>query len=93
MLSSSSWEGGLPAQFAHSKILYSDEFVKLTDEILVIKKFLFGTLRPKVVQLKDIRVVYFDEQNQKKYPNRRIWGRAHDKSVYWAADFKRWAIC
>ncbi|CAK5016560.1 unnamed protein product [Meloidogyne enterolobii] len=89
--STATWEGGLPPQFARSKILYSDEFCKMTDEILIIKKFFFGTLRPKVVFLKDIRVVYFDEQTiaQRKYSHRRIWGRAHGKSIYWAADFKR----
>ncbi|KAL3118495.1 hypothetical protein niasHT_000260 [Heterodera trifolii] len=77
-------------QYGRSQVLYSDEFCKLTDEILIIKKFFFGTLRPKVVLLKDIRVVYFDEQKnqQKKYAHRRVWGRAPN-SLYWAADFKR----
>ena len=94
MLSASAWEKGLPAQFARAKVLYSDEFCKLTEDVLVIKRFFFGTLRPKVVLLKDLKVVYFDEQrNAKKYTHRRIWGRVHDevnnKHVYWAADFKR----
>jgi hypothetical protein len=84
----------------NSAVLYQDEFCKLTEDILTIKRYFFGTLKPKEVRLTQIRVVYFEEQKTAagKYAHRRVWGKgvntaaaAEDKKipVYWAADLRR----
>ena len=70
-------------------ILYEDEYCELTEELLKIKKYFFPTLKPKIVHVKDIRVVYFDEQKEAAgYASRRSWGMGKN-DTYWAADFAR----
>uniref|UniRef100_A0A914D423 Uncharacterized protein n=1 Tax=Acrobeloides nanus TaxID=290746 RepID=A0A914D423_9BILA len=46
-------------------------------------------MKPKVLRTRDIRVVYFDEQENAKYPLMRTWGKATNNDVYWAVDFRR----
>lgn len=70
-------------------ILYEDEFVELSDDFLIIKRYFFPTLKSKIFRIKDIKVLYFDEQTNCKYPLRRIWGKSSEADVYWAVDFKR----
>lgn len=71
-----------------TEVVYSDDFCELTDEMLKIKKYFFPTLRAKFIQVRDIRVVYFEAQKDAKYAQRRTWGLAKN-SVHWAADFSR----
>ncbi|KAI1719513.1 hypothetical protein Ddc_08726 [Ditylenchus destructor] len=71
-----------------TEVLYSDDFCELTDEMLKIKKYFFPTLRAKLLQVRDIRVVYFEAQKDAKYAQRRTWGLAKN-AVHWAADFSR----
>lgn len=74
------------------EVLYSDEFVELQEEVLVIKRYFFPMLKPKVVRVRDIRVLYFDDQTNCKYTVRRTWGKAPEADTYWAVDFKRYVF-
>ncbi|KAH7721625.1 Protein R08A2.7 [Aphelenchoides avenae] len=71
-----------------AEILYEDEFCELTEDTITIKRYFFPMLKPKVVKVKDIRVVYFEDQMDGKYALRRTWGRSTN-DVYWAVDFRR----
>jgi hypothetical protein len=70
-------------------ILYEDEFVQLNEEFLTIKRYFFPMLKPKVVRVRDIRIIYFDEQNNGKYTLRRTWGKSIESDIYWAVDVRR----
>lgn len=68
--------------------LYEDEFCLLTEDSITIKRYFFPMLKPKVVKVRDVRVVYFEDQDDGKYALRRTWGRSTN-DVYWAVDFRR----
>jgi hypothetical protein len=69
-------------------ILYEDEFVKLNEDVLIIKRYFFPMLRPKIIPIRAIRILYFDEQNNGKFNRLRTWGKT-DNNTYWAVDFRR----
>lgn len=73
-------------------ILYEDDFVTLNEDFLTIKRYFFPMLKPKVIRVRDIRVLYFDEQNNGKYTLLRTWGKSHDNDIYWANDFRRFVF-
>uniref|UniRef100_A0A1I7RS13 Phage protein n=2 Tax=Bursaphelenchus xylophilus TaxID=6326 RepID=A0A1I7RS13_BURXY len=72
-----------------SHILYEDDYVELTEDFLTIKRYFFPMMKPKVVRVKHIRTVYFDEQDNTKYGLKRTWGKSEMSEVYWAIDFRR----
>ncbi|KAI6213778.1 Protein R08A2.7 [Aphelenchoides besseyi] len=70
--------------------LYEDEFVKLNEDVLVLKRYhVFPLLKHKYVLTKNIKVVWFEDQNCGKFPIRRAWGKARDHELYWALDYRR----
>lgn len=73
-------------------LLYDDDYCSLTKDHLKIKKYFFPSLKPKIILIKNIRIVYFDKQTDSKYAHRRIWGLAKSNNVYWAADFRRYLV-
>ena len=72
-------------------VLYEDDYVELSEDILVIKKYFFPLMKPKIVRIRDLRVAYFDDQENAKYPVLRTWGKACN-DVYWAVDFRRFVL-
>uniref|UniRef100_A0AC35GCV9 Uncharacterized protein n=1 Tax=Panagrolaimus sp. PS1159 TaxID=55785 RepID=A0AC35GCV9_9BILA len=72
--------------FGH--LLYTDEYVELYEEILIIKRYFFPLMKPKIIRLKDLRIAYYDDQANGKYASIRTWGKG-GKEVYWAVDFRR----
>ncbi|CAD5224636.1 unnamed protein product [Bursaphelenchus okinawaensis] len=72
-----------------SPVLYEDDYVELTEDLLTIKRYFFPMMKPKVVRVKNIRIVHYDEQDNTKYGLKRTWGKSDLIDIYWAADFKR----
>lgn len=70
-------------------VVYSDDYVDLSINYLRIKKYYFPTLKKKYLRVQDIKVVYFESQENAKYALRRTWGLIRENDVYWAADFGR----
>lgn len=68
--------------------LYIDDYVELYEDILIIKRYFFPLMKSKFVRLKDLRIAYYDEQQNGKYASIRTWGKG-GKDVYWAVDFRR----
>ncbi|KAH7691445.1 Protein R08A2.7 [Aphelenchoides avenae] len=71
-----------------SDVLYEDDYCELTEDTLTIKRYFLPMLKPKVINVRDVRIVYFEDQTDGKYALRRTWGRAPN-DVYWAVDFRR----
>uniref|UniRef100_A0A7E4VC12 DDE_3 domain-containing protein n=1 Tax=Panagrellus redivivus TaxID=6233 RepID=A0A7E4VC12_PANRE len=76
----------MPSYFG--PVLYEDEFVQLTEDMLTIKRYFFPLMRNKCVQTRHLRIAYFDDQESSKYANIRSWGKAAN-GVYWAVDYRR----
>ncbi|KAE9553940.1 hypothetical protein FO519_002866 [Halicephalobus sp. NKZ332] len=69
-------------------VLYEDDYVELSEDILVIKRYFFPLMKAKIIRIRDLRVAYFDDQENTKYQVLRTWGKGSN-DVYWAVDFKR----
>ena len=69
-------------------IQYEDDFVLLTEDFLVIKRYFFPLMKPKIIRTRDLRLALFDSQENSKYGIIRTWGKS-TSNVYWAVDFRR----
>uniref|UniRef100_A0A914Q3X9 Uncharacterized protein n=1 Tax=Panagrolaimus davidi TaxID=227884 RepID=A0A914Q3X9_9BILA len=72
----------------YGKIQYEDEFVLLTEDFLIIKRYFFPLMKPKIIRNRDLRIAYFDSQENSKYGILRTWGKSNN-DIYWAVDFRR----
>uniref|UniRef100_A0A914Z383 Uncharacterized protein n=1 Tax=Panagrolaimus superbus TaxID=310955 RepID=A0A914Z383_9BILA len=68
------------------KILYSDKFVELYAEKLVIKTYYFPIGTNKHISIKDIRCIYYKKQEDTILCTKG-WGMAI--TVWWGCDMKR----
>ncbi|KAI6228739.1 Protein R08A2.7 [Aphelenchoides fujianensis] len=73
-----------------AEILYEDEFVSLNEDYLILKRYhVFPILKSKWVLVKNLRVLWFEDQLAAKYSIRKTWGRVADHDLYWALDYRR----
>ncbi|CAJ0961939.1 unnamed protein product, partial [Mesorhabditis belari] len=73
-------------------LLYADEFVTLNDYNLTIRNFHFPSKRDRKIQLENITIVYFEDQETCKYSTTSTWGKA-TSPIFWALDMKRELHC
>lgn len=77
-----------PDKFDFGTVQYEDDYVLLTEDFLIIKRYFFPLMKPKIIRTRDLRVAYFDTQENSKYGILRTWGKSQN-DIYWAVDFRR----
>uniref|UniRef100_A0A7E4V1G3 DUF2693 domain-containing protein n=1 Tax=Panagrellus redivivus TaxID=6233 RepID=A0A7E4V1G3_PANRE len=70
-------------------VIYEDDYVRLSEDLLVIKRYFFPLMRPKYIRTAALSVAYYDDIDSAKYANLRTWGKSTETGVYWAFDYQR----
>lgn len=54
-----------------NEIAYEDDYCLLTEKQLKIKNYYFPSFKSKLINVRNIKIVYFEEQNNSNYAQRR----------------------